>query len=459
MRERDRKSIEIDKMLPQFTTMNVIEGQAGLVNYSSLIFYSLTLNNILNIIVLLILAGVSIATLTGPNGLLTRANEAKQATTEAGAREKLQMEVAGSFDNNGNFNMQRLKDNLKNNLGLQDSDITDNGDGSIKVTIDGYEMSIWENGDILKKANLGEVMTGGNGIYTDETGTAIIPQGFAVVTDPDTIINGLVISDKANDNMNNDAQGNQFVWVPVSKDNFETEFVRHNFGIQNISDSDFINTEPTSGMYYEPTPGNTNGTTATTKAEIIAMYDSVKTNGGFYIARFEAGNEGGTYNTETNQWEGNGKVVSKKGATVYNNIPWNNDGSMITETEGAVEKARGMYPGHSTLIYGVQWDAVMRWISNDSALSGYLTNSTGKGNYGTTAPIATGSNSAYQMKNIYDMAGNVWEWTMEAYYTNHRVLRGSNFSGTGSDNPVPCRGSDSPDISYPTFGFRPALYV
>ena len=50
MRERDRKSIEIDKMLPQFTTMNVIEGQAGLVNYSSLIFYSLTLNNILNII-------------------------------------------------------------------------------------------------------------------------------------------------------------------------------------------------------------------------------------------------------------------------------------------------------------------------------------------------------------------------------------------------------------------------
>ena len=49
MRERDRKSIEIDKMLPQFTTMNVIEGQAGLVNYSSLILYSLTLNNILNI--------------------------------------------------------------------------------------------------------------------------------------------------------------------------------------------------------------------------------------------------------------------------------------------------------------------------------------------------------------------------------------------------------------------------
>ena len=78
MREKDRNSIEIEKMLPQFTTMNVIDGQAGLVNYSSLIFYSLTIYNILNIIVLLILAGVSIATLTGQNGILTRAEDAKE---------------------------------------------------------------------------------------------------------------------------------------------------------------------------------------------------------------------------------------------------------------------------------------------------------------------------------------------------------------------------------------------
>ena len=56
MRENNRNTIEIEKMLPQFTTMNVIDGQAGIVNYSSLIFYSLTIDNILNIIVLLILA-------------------------------------------------------------------------------------------------------------------------------------------------------------------------------------------------------------------------------------------------------------------------------------------------------------------------------------------------------------------------------------------------------------------
>ena len=84
MRENNRNPIErCRKRLPQFTTMNVIDGQAGLVIYSSLIFYSLTIDNILNIIVLLILAGVTIATLTGENGILTRASEARDKTEEA----------------------------------------------------------------------------------------------------------------------------------------------------------------------------------------------------------------------------------------------------------------------------------------------------------------------------------------------------------------------------------------
>mgnify|MGYP003299536991 CR=1 FL=1 len=46
---------------------------------------------------LLILAGVSIATLTGPNGLLTRANDAKTETGKAGAKEKVHVEVARSI--------------------------------------------------------------------------------------------------------------------------------------------------------------------------------------------------------------------------------------------------------------------------------------------------------------------------------------------------------------------------
>ena len=62
--------------------MNVIDGQAGRVRYYSLIFYSLTINNILNIIILLILAGISISALTN-TGIFGKAKEAKQKSDEA----------------------------------------------------------------------------------------------------------------------------------------------------------------------------------------------------------------------------------------------------------------------------------------------------------------------------------------------------------------------------------------
>lgn len=69
MRGKNRNSIASSLKLPQFTTMNVIDGQAGLVIYSSLIFYSLTINNILNIVVLIILATVVINISLGENGI------------------------------------------------------------------------------------------------------------------------------------------------------------------------------------------------------------------------------------------------------------------------------------------------------------------------------------------------------------------------------------------------------
>ena len=417
---------------------------------------------VITIIVLLILAGVSIATLTGPNGLLTRANDAKTEMGKSGAKEKVQVEVAGSYDNSGNLDKDMLNKNLENVEGLTSG--TPITGFPATVVVDGYDVTIDGNGKVTVEgettnpdnpnpptgdtAKPGEIVTGGNKEYTDETGTAVIPEGFAVVTDPDTIENGLVISDKPNDDMNNTAGGNQFVWVPVSKENFETEFVRHDFGNQSIPDANFINTKPESSKYYETTPTSTDktGTTQDTIDEVTKMYNSVKTNGGFYIGRYEAGND-------------NGKVVIKKNADVYNNIGWSNVNDMTTETGGAVEKARKIYPGKSTLIYGVQWDAVMRWISKDSNLSQYLTNSEERGNYNTSNPIPTGSVEKYQMKKIYDMAGNVWEWTMEACNTLDRVYRGGGYSNTGSVYPVTGRYSNSPDFSVCNIGFRVALYV
>ena len=69
---------------------------------------------VITIIVLLILAGVSIATLTGPNGLLGQAEEAKTATKDAEMKEKVQLEVAGSYGLDGKISKQKLEENLQN---------------------------------------------------------------------------------------------------------------------------------------------------------------------------------------------------------------------------------------------------------------------------------------------------------------------------------------------------------
>ena len=74
---------------------------------------------VITIIVLLILAGVTIATLTGDNGILTQAGKAKDKTTEAESIERVQVEVAGSYGLDGKINIDQLNKNLKKSLKIQ----------------------------------------------------------------------------------------------------------------------------------------------------------------------------------------------------------------------------------------------------------------------------------------------------------------------------------------------------
>ena len=155
MRENNRKPIEkCIKKLPQFTTMNVIDGQAGLVIYSSLIFYSPTIDNILNIIVLLILAGVSIAMLTGENGILTQAQNAKNKTEQSGEEEKVKLAVvAAKTDGYGTIKEEDLTDELikyfenESNFNIEPS----KNENSYLITITGSERSYYveENGNVI----------------------------------------------------------------------------------------------------------------------------------------------------------------------------------------------------------------------------------------------------------------------------------------------------------------------
>lgn len=78
---------------------------------------------VITIIVLLILAGVSIATLTGENGILTKANIAASKTNIEDVRERINLQILESYDTNGNLNMDDLKENLENNLKIDTSNV------------------------------------------------------------------------------------------------------------------------------------------------------------------------------------------------------------------------------------------------------------------------------------------------------------------------------------------------
>ena len=238
MREKNRKPIASIKKLPQFTTMNVIDGQAGLTSYSSLIFYSLTIDNILNIIVLLILAGVTIATLVGDNGILTEANKAVQTNEEAEEKERIGLAWQSLYMRKvaDNDNEEITAEELENQLisdGVDEDIVSATGSGTITVTFthpDGDNVyTVDQNGNIIGPIGDGEIVTPpddpatstitldeakDDGMLTNpdnktvqvEDGTFILPGGFKVADgSADTVQDGIVITDGTS----------EFVWVPV----------------------------------------------------------------------------------------------------------------------------------------------------------------------------------------------------------------------------------------------------
>ncbi len=311
-------------------------------------------------------------------------------------------------------------------------------------------------------------------ITNNKPENVIVPAGFtpSIYSGENTVDGGFVIYET--DSLNGIAQNtamttyNQFVWVPVDM----SEFTR----------TAWKNNAPTSGLsssYTEPYSYNTTITEANDLtgeyAEYKAMRASVEKYGGFYIGRYEAGSE----TERTNVANGTTKLkASVKDAYIYNYVGW---GPSMTSAsgdityssknqgKGAVELSRNLYKDStsvkSTLIYSVQWDAVLRFIAddkhnvNDSSIWGNHSNNPDRTSVSPNNPAKTGAHENWKAKNIYDLAGNVREWTMEAFSSDYRVPRGGNYSGTGSFNPASYRGNNSPSYCYSTSGFRLALYV
>ncbi len=318
---------------------------------------------VITIIVLLILAGVSIAMLTGDNGILTKAQTAKINTDRESAKEKVQIAVLGSYDSNGKIDIKTLKENLKKTEGVTEVDSITSLPKTI--TSDGYKVTIEANGKVTVE---GEE----NKEYT-KNGTAIIPVEFAIVPGLDNVEEGLVISDIANDTEN---VGNQFVWIPVTD---KTEYKRTMYANTDVSSKAIDDTE------YLP-EGITNEEQAVRKAK------------GFYIARYEAGREGTT-------------LVSKKGATVWTDIAQENTKST----------AKTMFPENShirsALISGIQWDMTMAFIASKDRVDGTnqpyeVTKENTSRHIGDTVTIS-GNNNADKVCNIYDLEGNAREFVAE----------------------------------------------
>ncbi len=321
--------------------------------------------------------------------------------------------------------------------------------------------------------------------------TSMVPTDFYYVGG--TKSTGLVISDDIKDKekgVDYKCDGNQFVWVPVDyvatgeidKNNLDTGFLAvFQRGTPQSNNGVFKMTGSLNSNYSEPYKnGYENEAT-----EYYAMCQSVQKYHGFYIGRFEAGDGDAREARQTITTKST--VVSKKDVYVYNYVPWalSTDeiepkegtyyvGGTSTVTDqkiaGAVYLSQSMYPNHksvvSTLCYGVQWDATMNFVATekditDSVLWGNYSDSQGDATSGSgtsNMQYKTGVNSAWKAKNIYDLAGNVSEWTMEANASS-RVDRGGNCNRSGSSYPSSDRGYNNAYDAYNRRGFRVALYI
>ena len=243
-----------------------------------------------------------------------------------------------------------------------------------------------------------------------------------------------------------------------------------------------------------------------------SMLKSVYENGGFYVGRYEAGIETtGTNRTSNTDKNSDGKYIMPSIAPVTkaDAYPY----TYVTRTQ-AQNLASKVNAGTKTssLMFGVQWDLVLAFMHNKGNIadSTLTTNSTTIGNYinstfdlnrgkyaqygqlgnewknfdsalgsivvsnettgkmkkteqssdSNSILITTGGTEQSKVMNIYDIAGNVWEWTLEktSITINPCAYRGGSYSYAGSNGPAAYRNYTSTDGSYDSVGFRVSLF-
>ena len=405
---------------------------------------------VVTIVVLLILAGVTISLLLDENGIIKKSKDARREYGQAKANEQ--------------EDLSNLSDMIDEATAEPTPKVNVNTKAGDNSTINGKKGN----------ANNPTIPAGYIPINTETSNWG----NEKDAPSQDSVNHGLVIKDEKN---------NEWVWVPVPDvtvmcDTLNTtEYtlcgttgetaVKTKLYSKSGIISGKTRTTPgtsTSGSYREPdlVVGDDGigydakdtyyktilGDTGTKEQlaqlfadEYKAMIESVSKYGGFYIGRYELSG------TVTEPTEKTGKTLTK---TDWYNL-YNACRSSKLQASDKVK---------TQMIWGCQWDVTMNWlissgaktsdeVNKDSSTWGNYSNYNTANNYteGTAgyeknagSPQNTGSSENWKANNIYDLAGNVWEWTQEAGGTSRRAGRGGCYNLHGSGYPASNRANNSP---------------
>ena len=213
------------------------------------------------------------------------------------------------------------------------------------------------------------------------------------------------------------------------------------------------------------------------------MLKSVYKHGGFYVGKYETGIEDAPKTYGSSSTAPTEIPVIKQNAYPYNYVTCSQAQTLASNMES------GNYT--SSLMFGVQWDLVLKYLeTKGTAQADLKTNSTSWGNYnnnlwnitnanskyytnyqwtsgaygakgsGSNILLSTGASDTFSKQGIYDLAGNVYEWTLE--YTSNSSIpctrRGGSYSDSGSNHPASYRDSYYMTRYGIIIGFRVALY-
>ncbi len=418
---------------------------------------------VVTIVVLLILAGVSISLLLDENGIIKKSKDARREYGQAKANEQ--------------EDLSNLSDMIDEATAEPTPKVDVNTKAGDNSTING------------KKGNSNNPTIPKNYIPID-TATSTWGDG-STAPSQDSVNHGLVIKDE---------QNNEWVWVPVDKATLATMYeessdektlcgttgetaVKTKLYSKSItigtdsntktmsrtepgttadpycrepdlvvgSGTEYDASDTSSDTYYKTILGKTGTKEQLAQLfadEYKAMIESVSKYGGFYIGRYELSG------TVTEPTEKPGKTLTK---TDWYNL-YNACSSSKLQASDKVK---------TQMIWGCQWDVTMNWlissgaktsdeVNKDSSTWGNYKNYNTANNYteGTAGYEKnagslqnTGSSENWKANNIYDLAGNCYEWTQEAYSAYSRADRGGNFNYRGSNFPASDRYYNDPGYS------------